>query len=58
MNCGDLIINETKEDEKDKFDKMFFLFLMLFGAAPEEERKKFLQRMKEIEEEPDWNGGD
>lgn len=51
-------MDEKKEDSKDKFDRMFFLLLMLFAAAPEEEKEKFLQRMKEIEQEPDGNGGD
>ena len=51
-------MDDKKEDREDKFDKMFFILLMLFGTAPEEERKKFLKIMKEIEEEPDGNGGD
>lgn len=51
-------MDEKKEDSKDKFDRMFFLLLMLFGTAPEEEREKFLQKMKEIEKEPDRNGSD
>ena len=51
-------MDEKKEDGKDKFDRMFFLLLMLFAAAPGEEQEKFLQRMKEIEQEPDGNGGD
>ena len=32
-------MDDKKEDGKDKFDKMFFLLLMLFGAASEKERK-------------------
>ena len=51
-------MDEKKEDRKDKFDRMFFLLLMLLAAAPEEEKEKFLQKMKEIEQEPDGSGGD